>query len=89
MWRAIVGALVRTFAAALSGYLVGKGVDAATAAEIVGAIGVVAVAGASIYDKKKTSGKLSELEQQVAGVANTFGSAHTNPDPNKAGGYNN
>jgi|688.fasta_scaffold1971991_2 hypothetical protein len=54
MWTAIAGGLFRTFGAVLAGFLVARGqIDASDAETIVGALGALAVAGASAYDKVK------------------------------------
>ena len=54
MWVSIAGGLVRTFGAVLAGWLVARGNIQATDAEtIVGAIGALVVAGASVADKVK------------------------------------
>lgn len=54
MWTSIAGGIVRTFGAALAGYLVAKGnIGTGDAEAIVGALGTLLVAGASVADKVK------------------------------------
>lgn len=56
MFASIAGGLFRTFGAALAGYFVAKGgLSVDDANTIVGALGTLAVAGASAYDKMKRS----------------------------------
>jgi hypothetical protein len=54
MWTAIAGGVFRTFGAVMAGFLVARGqINASDAEAIVGALGALAVAGASAYDKVK------------------------------------
>jgi len=54
MTKEQVGGIVRALLAAAAGYFVGQGYDAALVNEIAGAIGVIAIAGWSIWAKKQT-----------------------------------
>lgn len=50
-----IAGVVRALAAAIGGYLIGKGWDAALVNEIAGAASVLAVAGWSIWSKRKAA----------------------------------
>lgn len=49
-----IAGVVRALLAAAAGYFVGQGYDAALVNEIAGAVGVIAIAGWSIWSKKQT-----------------------------------
>lgn len=49
-----IAGVVRALLAAVAGYFIGKGYDAALVNEIAGAVGVIAIAGWSIWSKKQT-----------------------------------
>jgi hypothetical protein len=58
MWVAVAGGLVRTFGAAFAGWLVAQGgIGTGDAQAIVGALGTLLVAGASVADKVKRKGE--------------------------------
>ncbi|UXO94009.1 hypothetical protein Pan4_22 [Pseudanabaena phage Pan4] len=52
MTKEQVGGIVRAVLAGVSGYLIGKGYDAALINEIAGAVGIVIVSGWSLWAKK-------------------------------------
>lgn len=47
-----IGGIVRALLAGASGYLIGKGYDAAIVNEIAGAVGIIIVSGWSLWAKK-------------------------------------
>lgn len=47
-----IGGVVRALLAGASGYLIGKGWDAALVNEVAGALGVLVVSGWSLWDKR-------------------------------------
>lgn len=53
MTKEQIGGIVRALLAGASGYLIGKGWDAALINEIAGAAGVIIVSGWSLWAKKK------------------------------------
>lgn len=52
MTKEQVGGIVRALLAGVSGYLIGKGWDAALVNEIAGAVGILAVSGWSLWAKR-------------------------------------
>jgi hypothetical protein len=53
MTKEQLGGIVRALLAGVSGYLIGKGWDAALVNEIAGAVGILVVSGWSLWSKKK------------------------------------
>lgn len=53
MTKEQIGGIVRALLAGASGYLIGKGWDAALVNEIAGALGIIVVSGWSLWTKKK------------------------------------
>jgi hypothetical protein len=55
MTKEQIGGVVRALLAGAGGYLIGKGYDAALVNEILGALGILAVSGWSLWAKHKAA----------------------------------